>query len=122
MKRTIPIRASPRKPRFPGRGFRFSRSTKPFSTPDAVVPKPLPDTQQATTSRKDGMGKASMNLSIYSADKRTHLKVVVIALVAGIAVVGLGLSSRDSASTQTAGVIKAGKPTAITSSNVSVTR
>jgi hypothetical protein len=63
-----------------------------------------------------------MNHSIFSADKRTHLKIVVVALVAGMAVAGLGLSSRDSVSTQTAGVIKAGKPTAITNSNVSVTR
>ena len=63
-----------------------------------------------------------MNHSLHSVDKRTHLKIVVVALVAGIAVAGLGLSSRDSVSTQTAGVIKAGKPTAITSSNASVTR
>jgi hypothetical protein len=63
-----------------------------------------------------------MNHSLHSVDKRTHLKIVVVALVAGIAVAGLGLSSRDSVSTQTAGIIKAGKPTAITSSNASVTR
>jgi hypothetical protein len=63
-----------------------------------------------------------MNHSIYSADKRTHIKVVVVALVAGIVVAGLGLSTRDSVSTQTAGVIKAGKPTAITSSSASITR
>jgi hypothetical protein len=71
------------------------------------------------------MGKASMNHSIYSADKRTHLKIVVVALVAGIVVVGLGLSSRanlDPMPSQTAGVIKAGKPTTISSSNASVTR
>jgi hypothetical protein len=35
-----------------------------------------------------------MNHSIYSADRTTHLKIVVIALVAGIVGVGLGLSSR----------------------------
>jgi hypothetical protein len=66
-----------------------------------------------------------MNHSIYSADKGTHLKIVVVALVAGIAVAGLGFSSRlnqDSASSQTAGVVKAGKLTAISSSSVSVTR
>ena len=50
-----------------------------------------------------------MNYSIYSADRTTHLKIVVVALVAGIAIAGLGLSSRvnfDAASTQTAGVVK----------------
>jgi hypothetical protein len=66
-----------------------------------------------------------MNHSIYSADRATHLKIVVVALVAGIAVAGFGLSSRanpDAGSAQTAGVIKAGKPMAITSSATSVTR
>jgi hypothetical protein len=66
-----------------------------------------------------------MNHSIYSADRGTHLKIVVVALVAGIAVVGLGLSSRsnpDSVSSQTAGVVKAGKLTAVSSSSDSFTR
>jgi hypothetical protein len=66
-----------------------------------------------------------MNHSIYSADRSTHLKIVIVALVAGIAVAGLAVSSRtgpDAGSPQTAGVIKAGKPIAITSSNTSVTR
>jgi len=38
-----------------------------------------------------------MNHSIYSADRATHLKIVVVALVAGIAVVGLGISARSNA-------------------------
>jgi len=66
-----------------------------------------------------------MNHSFYSADRSTHVKIVVVALVAGIAVAGLALSSRtnyDASSPQTAGVIKAGKPVAITSSGTSVTR
>jgi hypothetical protein len=66
-----------------------------------------------------------MNDSFYSADRSTHLKIVVIALVAGIAVSGLALSSRtnpDQGFPQIAGVIKAGKPIAITSSGTSVTR
>ena len=66
-----------------------------------------------------------MNHSFYSADRSTHLKIVVVALVAGIAVSGLALSSRtnpDQSSPQTAGIIKAGKPIAITSSGTSVTR
>ncbi len=66
-----------------------------------------------------------MNHSIYSADRSTHLKIVVVALVAGIAVAGLGISARSSSDegyTQTARVIKAGKPVAVTSSNASVVR
>jgi hypothetical protein len=65
-----------------------------------------------------------MNHSIYSADRSTHLKIVVVALVAGIAVAGFGISARTSSDeyTQTARVIKAGKPMAITSSNTMVVR
>jgi hypothetical protein len=65
-----------------------------------------------------------MNHSIYSADRSTHLKIVVVALVAGIAVAGFGISARTSSDdlTQTARVIKAGKPVAVTSSTTSVVR
>ena len=66
-----------------------------------------------------------MNHSIYSADRSTHLKIVVVALVAGIVVVGLGITARsnsDDGYTQTARVIKAGKPVAITSSGTSLVR
>jgi hypothetical protein len=66
-----------------------------------------------------------MNHSIYSADRSTHLKVVVVALVAGIAMAGLGISARinsDDGYTQTARVIKAGKPVTVTSSNTSMVR
>jgi len=65
-----------------------------------------------------------MNHSIYSADRSTHLKVVVVALVAGIAVAGFGISARTSSDdfTQTAHVIKAGKPVAVTNANTMVVR
>ena len=66
-----------------------------------------------------------MNHSIYSADRSTHLKIVVLALVAGFAVVGLGISARtvsDDGYTQTARMIKAGKPVAVTSTNASMVR
>jgi len=65
-----------------------------------------------------------MNHSIYSADRSTHLKIVVVALVAGIAVAGFGISARTSSDeyTQTARVLKAGKPVAVTSSNTMVVR
>jgi hypothetical protein len=64
-----------------------------------------------------------MNHSIHSADRATHLKIVVVALVAGIAVAGFGISARtNSDQTQTAHVVKAGKPMAVTSSGASVVR
>ncbi|HZR89902.1 MAG TPA: hypothetical protein VFB02_24120 [Bradyrhizobium sp.] len=67
-----------------------------------------------------------MNHSIYSADRATHLKIVVVALVAAVVVTGLSISARlsnsDDGYTQTARVIKAGKPIAVTSSNTSMVR
>jgi hypothetical protein len=64
-----------------------------------------------------------MNHSLHSADRSTHLKIVVVALVAGIVVAGLGISARTNADyTQTAHVIKAGKPIAVTSSDTMVVR
>ncbi|HYW63919.1 MAG TPA: hypothetical protein VE865_12040, partial [Bradyrhizobium sp.] len=62
-----------------------------------------------------------MNHSIYSADRSTHLKIVVVALVAGIAVAGFGISARTSSDdyAQTARVMKAGKAIAVTSSEIS---
>jgi hypothetical protein len=64
-----------------------------------------------------------MNHSIHSADRATHLKIVVVALVAGIAVAGFGISARTNSDyTQTAHVVKAGKQIAVTNSDVSLVR
>jgi hypothetical protein len=65
-----------------------------------------------------------MNHSIYSADRTTHLKIVVVALVAGIAVAGFSISARNTNDgyTQTARVIKAGKPMALTSADTMAVR
>ena len=66
-----------------------------------------------------------MNHSIYSADRTTHLKIVVVALVAGILVAGFSISTRgtsDEGFTQTARVMKAGKPVVITSSGNTLVR
>ena len=60
-----------------------------------------------------------MNHSIYSADRTTHLKIVVVALVAGIAVAGFGISARTNTDYQTAHVVKAGKSVVVTSSDLS---
>ena len=64
-----------------------------------------------------------MNHSIHSADRTTHLKIVVVALVAGIAVAAFGISARTGSDfSQTAHVMKAGKPVVVTSSNTSMVR
>jgi hypothetical protein len=59
-----------------------------------------------------------MNHSIYSADRTTHLKIVVVALVAGIS----AHNNSDQGFTQTARVMKAGKAVTITSSEMSTVR
>ena len=64
-----------------------------------------------------------MNHSIHSLDRTTHLKIVVVALVAGIAVAAFGISARTGSDfTQTAHVMKAGKPVVVTSSDTSMVR
>jgi len=70
-----------------------------------------------------------MNHSFYSADRMTHLKIVVIALVAAIGVAGFGISSRlmsDDTSVQTARantpVLKASRTMMITSSDSQMVR
>lgn len=64
-----------------------------------------------------------MNHSMHSADRATHLKIVVLALVAGIAVATFGISARNSSDySQTAQVIKAGQPLVLTSSGTSTIR
>ena len=63
-----------------------------------------------------------MNHSIYSADRTTHRKVVIVALIAGILVADFGIlmrNSSDEGSTETARVMKAGKPVMVTTSNKS---
>ena len=64
-----------------------------------------------------------MNHSIHSADRATHLKIVVVALVAGICVAAFGIAARTnvdySLTAQSTHVIKAGKPMAVTSSGIS---
>ena len=64
-----------------------------------------------------------MNHSIHSADRATHLKIVAVALVAGLAVAGFGFSARSTFDySQTAHVIKADKTMAVTSSDTVMVR
>ena len=64
-----------------------------------------------------------MNHSIHSADRATHMKIVVVALIAGIAVAAFGITARSNVDySQTAHVVKAGKPVVLTSSDNSAVR
>jgi hypothetical protein len=65
-----------------------------------------------------------MNHSFHSADRATHLKIVTVALVAGIAVAAFGIAARTNVDySQTAAhVVKAGKPVVVTSSDAMVVR
>jgi hypothetical protein len=58
-----------------------------------------------------------MNYSIYGADRTTHLKVVVVALISGILVAGFGILMDEGL---TARVMKTGKPVMVTTSNKNV--
>jgi hypothetical protein len=97
--------------------------TKPFwGTHEAILKQArgisIPNRAAARTRQE-----AQMNHSIHSADRSTHLKIVVVALVAGIAVAAFGISARTNQGySQTAHVIKAGKPVAVTSSDTSLVR
>lgn len=65
-----------------------------------------------------------MNHSIYSADRATHLKIVVVALVCATAVAGIGVAARvgnvgpaglTTARLQGTGpILRAGQPVAVT--------
>jgi hypothetical protein len=55
------------------------------------------------------------NSSIFTADRTTHLKIVVVSLIASIVVVAVGITARqagpETASIQaSAPIVKAGKP------------
>jgi hypothetical protein len=67
------------------------------------------------------------NSTIFTADRTTHLKIVVISLVASIAVMVVGITTRVGSPDTTAHVasgpaIKAGKPIAVTNAGVTTIR
>ncbi len=93
--------------------------TKPFWGTGETILKQRGRTYSLSETAK-ARPEAQMNHSIHSADKATHLKIVVIALVAGIAVAAFGISARSNTDySQTAHVVKAGKPVVVTSSDMS---
>ena len=68
-----------------------------------------------------------MNHSFYSADRSTHLKIVVVALLAATAVAGIGITARVNtgdtyAQVERAQIIKAGKPVMVTTSGQTMVR
>jgi hypothetical protein len=55
-----------------------------------------------------------MNHSMYSADRRTHLKIVVVGLVCAIVVAAVGIFANiGDVDLGTAPLVKAGQPTTI---------
>jgi len=56
-----------------------------------------------------------MNSSMYSADRLTHVKIVVVSLLCGCLVAGIGtLAHVGQANLGTAPIVKAGQPTIVT--------
>ena len=70
----------------------------------------------------EGYAEGSMNHSFYGADRTTHLKIVVVALAAGISLAGMATLSRINSGSETVSVIKAAKPVVMTSSTLTLMR
>jgi hypothetical protein len=69
------------------------------------------------------------NSTMFAADRTTHLKIVVISFVASVAVLLVGMTARNTAATDTTAriqvagpAVKAGKPVAVSHSDMTVIR
>ena len=67
------------------------------------------------------------NSSIFTADRMTHLKIVVVSLIASIAVLAVGITARIGVADNTgmqasAPIVKAGKPVMVTTGSGSTVR
>jgi hypothetical protein len=83
----------------------------------------------ARQSTKEGIAlESAMNHSLHSADRATHLKIVVMALIGATMVAGVGITARlsgqgpDATLEARVPVIKAGAPVAISSSETRAIR
>ena len=72
-----------------------------------------------------------MNHSMYGADRLTHLKIVVVALIGATLVAGVGIAARGTATTSEVStarnqelvpVIRAGQPVVVGDRDISVVR
>ncbi len=68
------------------------------------------------------------NSTIFAADRTTHVKIVAVSLVASIAVLLVGMTARDTSADTTARIqvagpaVKAGKPVAVSHSDMTAIR
>ncbi len=67
------------------------------------------------STRRGVAREAGMNHSMYGADRTTHLKIVVIALVCALVVAAIGIFAHVSSNIDlgTAALVKAGRPTSL---------
>jgi hypothetical protein len=72
-----------------------------------------------------------MNYSIYGADRLTHLKIVVVALIGATVVAGVGIAARDTSATpgvitarnqELVPIIRAGQPVVMGERDISTIR
>jgi hypothetical protein len=65
--------------------------------------------------RRNAAREDAMNHSIHSADRTTHLKIVVVALICAIVVAVIGIFAHISSNIDlgTAALVKAGRPTSL---------
>jgi hypothetical protein len=72
-----------------------------------------------------------MNHSIYGADRLTHLKIVVVALIGAIVVAGVGIAARDTSATsgvttarnqELVPIVRAGKPLVVGDRDIPIIR
>jgi len=60
------------------------------------------------------------NTSMFTADRMTHLKIVVVSLVCATVVAGIGIAARVTDGTSEASVIKAGKPFTASTTGIAI--
>ena len=72
-----------------------------------------------------------MNHSMYGADRHTHIKIVVVALIGATVVAGVGIAARETATTsgintarnqELVPVIRAGHPVVVGGREISIIR